>query len=53
VALSVAWLSYRIVERPGQALGRRLTRGPVPAVRLATQRAASGTGRGENARRCV
>ncbi|MGX6603763.1 acyltransferase family protein [Micromonosporaceae bacterium Da 78-11] len=28
VALGVAWLSYRLVELPGQALGRRLTRRP-------------------------
>jgi len=53
VALTVAWLSYRMVELPGQALGRRLTAGPLPAARVATQRAASGTGRGENARQSV
>ena len=52
-ALTAAWLSYRIVELPGQALGRRLTRGPVVAARVATQRAAPGTGRGENARQSV
>jgi peptidoglycan/LPS O-acetylase OafA/YrhL len=52
-ALTAAWFSYRMVELPGQALGRRLTARGVPAARVATQRAASGTGRGENARRCV
>jgi peptidoglycan/LPS O-acetylase OafA/YrhL len=57
VALGVAWLAYRMVELPGQALGRKLTarlspRG-VPAVPLATQRAATATGQGENARQSV
>jgi peptidoglycan/LPS O-acetylase OafA/YrhL len=53
VALGVAWLSYRIVELPGQRLGRRLTRRPAIATRLTTQRAAPRTGRGENARQSV
>ena len=53
VALGVAWLSYRIVEQPGQDLGRRLTARPVLSTRLATQRAAAGTSRGENARQSV
>ncbi|MBL7259039.1 acyltransferase family protein [Paractinoplanes lichenicola] len=55
--LGLAWLSYRIVERPAQRLGRRLldkidTRHPPPPI-PATQRAAPGTGRGENARESV
>jgi peptidoglycan/LPS O-acetylase OafA/YrhL len=53
VALGAAHLSYRIVEQPGQALGRRLTARPVLATKLATQRAVSGTGRGENTRQSV
>jgi peptidoglycan/LPS O-acetylase OafA/YrhL len=53
VVLGIAWLSYRVVEIPGQRLGRRLTSGPIRAARLATQRAAPGTGRGENARQSV
>ncbi|MEU4244141.1 acyltransferase [Actinoplanes sp. NPDC026619] len=55
IALGVAWLAYRMVELPGQALGRKLTAKllppPVPASLLATQRAATATGQGENARR--
>jgi peptidoglycan/LPS O-acetylase OafA/YrhL len=51
VALTLAWLSYRFLELPGQALGRRLTRRP-PLI-LATQRAAPGTGQGENERESV
>jgi peptidoglycan/LPS O-acetylase OafA/YrhL len=51
VALALAWLSYRYLEMPGQALGRRLT--PRPALILATQRAAPGTGRGDNERESV
>jgi peptidoglycan/LPS O-acetylase OafA/YrhL len=57
VALGVAWLAYRMVEQPGQALGRKLTARlsprDVPASLLATQRAATATGRGENARQSV
>jgi peptidoglycan/LPS O-acetylase OafA/YrhL len=53
VALGAAHLSYRIVEQPGQALGRRLTARPALATKLATQRAVSGTGRGENTRQSV
>ncbi len=57
VVLVLAWLSYRIVELPGQALGRRLTARWAPRTvagpYLATQRAAPGTGRGENARESV
>jgi peptidoglycan/LPS O-acetylase OafA/YrhL len=51
VVLTLAWLSYRMVEIPGQALGRRLTVRPAPI--FATQRAASGTGRGEIERESV
>ncbi|MEV6851245.1 acyltransferase [Actinoplanes sp. NPDC051411] len=51
VAITLAWLSYRFVEIPGQALGRRLTARPAPV--LVAQRAAPGTGRGENARESV
>jgi peptidoglycan/LPS O-acetylase OafA/YrhL len=55
--LGLAGASYRIVELPGQALGRRLITGraprPAPGPHLATQRAAPGTGRGENARESV
>ncbi len=57
VCLGLAWISYRIVEQPGQALGRRLhrkidiSRSPAPVT--ATQRAAPGTGRDENAPRSV
>jgi peptidoglycan/LPS O-acetylase OafA/YrhL len=46
-ALGVAELSYRFVELPGQALGRRLD------ALLATQRAVARTGRGENGMGCV
>ena len=56
-ALLLAWLSYRIVELPGQELGRRLTAkiDPRPVARPipTTQRAAPATGRGENARESV
>ena len=56
-ALTLAWISYRIVELPGQRLGRHLTRkiDTTPARRPipATQRAAPRTGRGENARESV
>jgi peptidoglycan/LPS O-acetylase OafA/YrhL len=46
LVLAVAWASYRLVELPGQALGRRLaaTRGAM----IATQRAAPRTGQGQN-----
>jgi peptidoglycan/LPS O-acetylase OafA/YrhL len=57
VVLALAWVSYRIVELPGQALGRRLTARlapwPVSGPHLTTQRAAPRTGRGENARESV
>jgi peptidoglycan/LPS O-acetylase OafA/YrhL len=55
VVLALAWLSYRLVEVPGQALGRRLAArlAPRPALIVATQRAAPGTGRGENERESV
>jgi peptidoglycan/LPS O-acetylase OafA/YrhL len=57
VVLALAWLSYRMVELPGQALGRRLTARPTPppadGPHLATQRAAPRTGRGENTRESV
>jgi peptidoglycan/LPS O-acetylase OafA/YrhL len=57
VALGIAWLAYRMVERPGQRLGRRLAarlepRG-VPVAPIATQRAAPSTGQGENERESV
>jgi peptidoglycan/LPS O-acetylase OafA/YrhL len=50
VALGVAGLSYRIVELPAQALGRRVQRRFEPAgpPRIATQRAATRTGGREN-----
>jgi peptidoglycan/LPS O-acetylase OafA/YrhL len=55
VALMLAWLSYRFLEMPGQALGRRLTTRPTPrpALILATQRAAPRTGRGDIERESV
>jgi peptidoglycan/LPS O-acetylase OafA/YrhL len=57
VCLGLAGLSYRMVEQPGQALGRRLSRkidsNRSPAPVTATQRAAPGTGRDENAPRSV
>ena len=53
VAIGLARLSYRMVELPGQALGRRLVARPALPARLATQRAASRTGRGENVGRSV
>jgi peptidoglycan/LPS O-acetylase OafA/YrhL len=63
VALSVSWLSHRLVEVPGQALGRRVARtldgrlGPDVPVRsarpIATQRAVPGTSRGEIVRTSV
>ncbi|GAA0556984.1 acyltransferase [Paractinoplanes ferrugineus] len=57
VALGVAHLAYRMVERPGQALGRKLTarlspRPPLASL-LATQRAVTATGQGENRRQSV
>jgi len=57
VALGTAWLAYRMVELPGQRLGRRLAarlepRG-VPGRSPATQRAAPRTGQGENERQSV
>jgi peptidoglycan/LPS O-acetylase OafA/YrhL len=53
VALGVAWLAYRMVEIPGQALGRKVTARLRSAPVLTTQRAAPGAGRGENARQSV
>jgi peptidoglycan/LPS O-acetylase OafA/YrhL len=55
VVIGLSWLSYRMVELPGQALGRRLTArlAPPPPLILATQRAVPGTGRGENERESV
>jgi peptidoglycan/LPS O-acetylase OafA/YrhL len=50
VVIGLAWLAYRMVELPGQALGRRLAgpRTPRPSRRpvVAAQRAAPGTGEG-------
>jgi peptidoglycan/LPS O-acetylase OafA/YrhL len=46
VAMGVAALSYRWVELPAQALGRRILRSGRPPI--ATQRAVPRTGRGEN-----
>ena len=51
LALGVAALSQRWVERPGQALGRRILH--VCARPIATQRAATRTARGENVRGSV
>jgi peptidoglycan/LPS O-acetylase OafA/YrhL len=55
--LGLAWLAYRMVELPGQALGRRLTAGRTPRParipEFAAQRAAPGTGQGENERQSV
>ncbi|MCA2219455.1 acyltransferase family protein [Jidongwangia harbinensis] len=50
VALGVAGLSYRVVERPAQALGRRVQRRfePGDRPRIATQRAATRTGGRQN-----
>jgi peptidoglycan/LPS O-acetylase OafA/YrhL len=57
VALGLAWLAHRMVEIPGQALGRHLTARlpthPHKSVPIATQRAATGTGQGENHRESV
>jgi peptidoglycan/LPS O-acetylase OafA/YrhL len=64
VTLVLSGLSYRLVELPGQALGRRVLRaldrrlgpdggGPWRSGRIATQRAVPGTGRGENVRASV
>ncbi|WP_433382531.1 acyltransferase family protein [Actinoplanes sp. CA-142083] len=56
-SLGTAWLAYRMVEMPGQRLGRKIAAKleprPAPASLLATQRAAPGTGRGENERQSV
>ena len=46
-ALGIAWLAYRAVELPAQALGRRIDRAP------GTQRGATRTGGGENRTRSV
>jgi peptidoglycan/LPS O-acetylase OafA/YrhL len=57
VAVGAAWLAYRMVELPGQRLGRRLAARleprPVSGSPLATQRAAPSTGQGENERQSV
>ncbi|MFF5288170.1 acyltransferase family protein [Paractinoplanes globisporus] len=57
VALVTAWLAYRMVEQPGQRLGRRIAAKleprPAGAGSLATQRAAPRTGQGENERQSV
>jgi peptidoglycan/LPS O-acetylase OafA/YrhL len=57
VVTGLARLSYRMVELPGRGLGRRLTARLTPrppaGVPIATQRAAPGTGRGENERESV
>jgi peptidoglycan/LPS O-acetylase OafA/YrhL len=55
VVLGLAALSYRLIELPGQALGRRLTAclTPRPPLILATQRAVPGTGQGQNERESV
>jgi peptidoglycan/LPS O-acetylase OafA/YrhL len=56
-AITLAWISYRMVELPGQELGRRITRkigdSAPPRGTTATQRAFPGTGRGQNARESV
>lgn len=51
VVIALAWVSYRFVEVPGQALARRLTARPAPV--LVAQRAAPRTGRGEIERESV
>jgi peptidoglycan/LPS O-acetylase OafA/YrhL len=51
VVLALAWLSYRFIEMPGQALGRRLL--SRPSGFFVAQRAAPGTGREEFDRESV
>ncbi|WP_250003929.1 acyltransferase [Actinoplanes sp. M2I2] len=57
LVLALAGLSYRMVEQPGQALGRHLLRAidthPPRHRQTTTERAASGTRRGENSRESV
>ncbi|GAB1691379.1 acyltransferase family protein [Krasilnikovia sp. M28-CT-15] len=59
LALGVAAVSQRLVERPGQALGRRLLRalegapGPARSVPITTERAAPRTRRRQETRRSV
>ncbi|RZU48533.1 peptidoglycan/LPS O-acetylase OafA/YrhL [Krasilnikovia cinnamomea] len=59
LALGVAAVSQRVVERPGQALGRRLLRalegapGPPRSVPFTTERAAPRTRRRQDTRRSV
>ncbi|BFU44215.1 acyltransferase family protein [Krasilnikovia sp. MM14-A1004] len=59
LALGVAAVSQRMVERPGQALGRRLLRvldgppGPARSVPITTERAAPRTRRRQDTRRSV
>lgn len=57
VVLALAALSYRMVEQPGVTLGhhlaRKIEKSSPPDPRPATQRAAPGTGRGENRRESV
>nr|WP_221379371.1 acyltransferase [Actinoplanes polyasparticus] len=53
VMLLLAAISYRMVEQPGQALGRRLISKIDPALCAPTQRAAPRTGRGDNTRESV
>ncbi|WP_433292687.1 acyltransferase family protein [Actinoplanes sp. CA-030573] len=53
LALLVAWLAYRMVEIPGQALGRKIAARLGPPPHLTTQRAKPGAGRGENVRQSV
>ncbi|XVV08936.1 acyltransferase family protein [Actinoplanes sp. CA-131856] len=52
-AIGLAWLSYRMVEHPAQALARKITSGGSERPITATQRALAGTGRGENQRQSV
>ncbi|MCO8270097.1 acyltransferase [Actinoplanes sp. TRM 88003] len=53
VVLMLAAISYRMVEQPGLALGRRLTSKIDPPRCFRTERAAPGTGRGDITPRSV
>ncbi|MFF5083903.1 acyltransferase family protein [Actinoplanes sp. NPDC000266] len=52
-AIGLAWLSYRMVELPAQALARKISGGGSGRPITATERALPGTGRGENQRQSV
>ncbi|MGK5685342.1 acyltransferase family protein [Actinoplanes sp. URMC 104] len=53
IALALAEASYRIVEQPAQRLLHKINTAGAPRPITATQRAAPGTGRGENTRESV